>query len=116
MAVGKEDRIQELDTQWGRQFTADETEDYYAVLKQYKDIITGLRTGGRNIVLESDDEQRIIIITESNIYGEEGPYEMGYMLENAGIMLSDILGKNEVPSMETLETTLRLNGFLIIND
>ena len=116
MAVGKEDRIQELDTQWGRQFNEDETEDYYAVLKQYKDIITGLRTGGRNIVLESDDEQRIIIITESNIYGEEKPYESGFMLEAAGILLSDILDENEVPSMEMLETTLRSNGFLIIDN
>lgn len=116
MAVGKEDRIQELDTQWGRQFNEDEAEDYFAVLKQYKDIITGLRTGGRNIVLESDDEQRIIIITESNIYGEEKPYESGFMLEAAGILLSDISDENEVPSMEMLETTLRSNGFLIIDN
>ena len=63
-------------------------------MKQYKDIITGLRAGGSNIVLESDDEQRLIIITESNIYGEEGPYERGYMLETAGIMLSDISDEN----------------------
>ena len=102
--------------QWGFQFNEDEAEDYYAVLKKYKDIITGLRTGGRNIVLESDDEQRIIVITESNPYGEEEPYESGYMLERAGILLSDISNKNGEPSMEKLETTLRSNGFLIIDN
>ncbi len=116
MALGEAGIIQELDTQWGLQFGEEDTANYFTVLKQYQDIITGLRTGGKRIVLESDDEQRIIVITESNIYGEEGPYEIGYMLENAGIMLSDILDENEVPSMETLETTLRLNGFLIIDD
>lgn len=115
MAVGEAGRIQELDTQWDFQFNEEETEDYYAVLKQYKDIITGLRTGGRNITVESNDEQRTIVITESNIYGEEGPYESGYMLEKAGILLSDILDGNEVLSMEKFETTLRSNGFLIID-
>lgn len=37
------------------------------------------------------------------------------MLEKAGILLSDILDGNEVLSMEKFETTLRSNGFLIID-
>lgn len=114
MAVGKDGRIQELNTQWGFQFN--EAEVYYAVSKKYKDIITGLRTGGRNIVLESDDEQRIIVITESNIFEEEKPYESGYMLEKAGILLSDISNENGDPSMDKLETTLRSKRFLIIDN
>ena len=85
-------------------------------MKKYKDIITGLRIGGRNIVIESDDEQRIIVITESNIFEEEKPYESGYMLEKAGILLSDISNENGDPSMDKLETTLRSNGFLIIDN
>ena len=116
MAVGKEGRIQELDTQWGFQFNEDEAEEYYTVLKQSKDIVTELSTGGRDIVLESFDEQRTIIITETNIYGEEKPYEIGFMLEKAGISLSDISDENEVPSMDRLETILRSNGFLIVDN
>lgn len=85
-------------------------------MKQSKDIVTELSTGGRDIVLESFDEQRTIIITEINIYGEEKPYEIGFMLEKAGISLSDISDENEVPSMDRLETTLRSNGFLIVDN
>lgn len=115
-AVGKDDRIQELDTQWGVQFNEDEAEDYYTVLKIYNDIIKGQRAKGRKIVLESYDEQRTILITETNRFGEEKPYESAFMLEKEGILLSDILDENEVASMDKLETTLRSNGFLIIDN
>lgn len=115
-AVGKDGRIQVLDTRWAIQFNEDESEAYDTLLKQYTDIITELRAGGRNIVLESLEGQRTIVISESNVYGEEKPYESGYMLERAGILLSEISDENEVPSMEKLETTLQAYGFLITNN
>lgn len=116
VASGKDGNIQELGTQWVLRFSEEETQDYHAVLKKYNDIVTGLRTGGGNISLESDDEQRIIVITEQNIYDEEDDYKIGYMLENVGIILSDISDKNNVPNMEKLKATLQSYGFKIRND
>lgn len=112
---GDDGKLRELDTLCRIRFNETETEDYYTALQQFHNTIKGLRLLGREIVLEADDEQWIIEINEKNVFEEGGVYDLGYVLENAGITVRSILDINRVPNMRKLETVLRLNGYQIIN-
>ena len=112
-ATGEDGKLLNLEIRWARQYSEEQEADYHAALKEFGDSIESLRLSGDDITLESDDEQRILLITEKNVYEGHGPYEVGFILETIGITLDDISDENNVPAMKNLEKALELNGFQI---
>lgn len=112
-ASGEDGKILDLATTWYVRYSEQETDLYQDILEEYRDIIPDLQSQGNDIKIEWDDTQQTIIITERMVYGENGIYEIGYMLEEAGVTLSDISDQDQVPNMEKLGELLQTYGFEI---